>query len=138
MNTNTTSPTSADQSRTLTVRVGSPTGAFDRVADAFEAIDRDEEPELLYEVTLQREADLQRLLSPKNVGLLRAIAREEPDSIRDLARRVDRDIRQVHDNLTELETYGLVELEDAGRAKRPRVWYDDIEIEVPIAAERSV
>ena len=45
---------------------------------------------------------------------------------------VDRDIRQVHDTLRELETYGLVDLESNGRAKRPTVWYDHIEIEVPI------
>lgn len=127
---NTTEHTPTD--RTLTVRVASSDDAFDDVADRLAAIDRGEEPEPLYRVTFQREKDLQRLLSPKNIELLRTIARESPGSIRELARLVDRDIRQVHDNLRDLETYGLVDVEQAGRAKRPTVWYDDIEIEVPI------
>ena len=121
-----------DTKRTLTVRVGTPDEAFDRVEEQLAAIDEGREPEPLYEVVLQREEDLQRLLSPKNIELLRIIARDEPTSIRNLCRRADRDIRQVHDNLGELETLGLVEFEQSGRAKRPRVWYDDIEIEVSI------
>ena len=130
---NTTDTTDqTDTERTLTVRVGTPDEAFDRVEEQLAAIDEGREPEPLFEVVLQREDDLQRLLSPKNIELLRIIARDEPTSIRDLCRRVDRDIRQVHDNLDELETLGLVEFEQSGRAKRPRVWYDDIEIEVPI------
>lgn len=127
---NTTEHTATN--RTLTVRVASPDDAFDDVADQLAAIDRGEEPEPLSRVTFQRETDLQRLLSPKNIELLRTIARESPGSIRELARLVDRDIRQVHDNLRDLESYGLVEVEQAGRAKRPTVWYDDIEIEIPI------
>jgi predicted transcriptional regulator len=119
--------------RTLTVRVASPNDAFDEITQRFEALDRGDTPEPLYQVTFQREEDLQRLLSAKNIQLLRTIARESPESIRALARSVGRDIRQVHDNLQELEAYGLVDLEDTGRAKRPSVWYDEIEIEVPIA-----
>lgn len=132
MNRNTTKTPPTDRQRTLTVRVASPADAFDDVAERLEALDHGEEPEPLYRVTFQREEDLQRLLSPKNIELLRAIARESPESIRTLARHVERDIRQVHDNLRELETYGLVEFETVGRAKRPAVWYDEIEVEVPI------
>ncbi|MCH7660043.1 MAG: winged helix DNA-binding protein [Euryarchaeota archaeon] len=127
-------PTNTPTHRTLTVRVASPSDAFEDLTERFEALDRGEEIDPLYRVTFQREEDLQRLLSAKNIQLLRTIARESPDSIRALARGVGRDIRQVHDNLSELEAYGLVEIEDDGRAKRPSVWYDDIEINVPIAA----
>lgn len=132
MNAQTNTPTPTH--RTLTVRVASPSDAFDELEERFAALDRGEEIDPLYRVTFQREEDLQRLLSPKNIQLLRTIARESPDSIRALARGVDRDIRQVHDNLSELEAYGLVEIEDAGRSKRPSVWYTDIEINVPITA----
>lgn len=119
--------------RTLTVRVASPSDAFEKVSERFDALDRGKDIDPLYEITFQREEDLQRLLSAKNIQLLRSIARESPESIRALAREVGRDIRQVHDNLQELETYGLVEINDEGRSRRPSVWYDDIEIEVPIA-----
>jgi predicted transcriptional regulator len=133
---NATDHTDTDATRTLTVRVGSPADAFDGVADRLDALDRGEDPEPLCRVTFQREEDLGRLLSPKNIELLRTIARESPASIRELSRLVERDIRQVHDNLRELDAYGLVEFERNGRAKRPTIWYDDIEIDVPIAPGR--
>lgn len=120
--------------RTIRVRVDTPDNAFDRVEERLATIDAGETSEPLFEVVLRNEDDLQRLLSAKNVELLRVIARDEPESIRDLCRRVDRNIRQVHDALSRLEGMGLVEFEEAGRSKRPRVWYDDITIDVPIRA----
>ena len=133
MNTSESTDTT-ETDRTLRVRVDTPGNAFDRVEDRLAAIDAGETPEPLFEVVLQSEEDLQRLLSAKNIELLRVIAREEPGSIRDLCRRVDRDIRQVHDALSRLEEMGLVEFDESGRSKRPRVWYDDITIDVPIGA----
>ncbi|WP_254838642.1 hypothetical protein [Natronomonas marina] len=72
------------------------------------------------------------LTRPTTVELLRAVAREEPASIRETARLVDRDVRQVHDNLWELGQLGLVEFDRSGRAHRPVVDYDRIEIEVTL------
>jgi predicted transcriptional regulator len=63
---------------------------------------------------------------------LRTTASEKPDSVRDLARRVDRDIKNVSTALNELEELGLIEFETAGRAKRPVVWYDDIAVDIPL------
>ena len=119
--------------RTLTVRVGTPDDAFDAAEAQLAALEAGGEPESLYEVVLQREEDLQRVLTATNVQLLQTVAREEPQSIRAAARLVDRDVRQVHDNLSELERRGLVEFEQVGRAKKPTVWYDDISIELPVS-----
>jgi len=41
----------------------------------------------------------------------------------------------VLDNVNELEDYGLLRLEQEGRAKRPVVWYDELDIEVPLFDE---
>ncbi|WP_276248569.1 winged helix DNA-binding protein [Haladaptatus sp. YSMS36] len=123
--------------RTLTVRVGTPDDGFDKVEARLAALDAGDDSDPLYEVVLQREADLQRLLSANNVQLLQTIARREPQSIRELARFVDRDVRGVHDNLSELERLGLVEFVQEGRAKKPTVWYDDITIELPVAVSES-
>ncbi|SEP13742.1 Predicted transcriptional regulator [Halogranum amylolyticum] len=119
--------------RTLTVRVGTPDDAFDAVESQLAALEAGDEPEPLYEVVLQREEDLQRLLSAKNVQPLQTIAREEPQSIREAARLVNCDVRQVYDNLSELETLVSVEFEQVGRSKKPSVWYDNINIELPVA-----
>jgi predicted transcriptional regulator len=117
----------------LTVRVEPDEGFVDRSLEAMRALDRGETPDEEYHgVSLRDPHELSRLLSATNVELLRTIAREEPESIRELCRLVDRDIRQVSDNLAELEALGVVELQQNGRAKRPRFEYDEIEIRVPI------
>lgn len=80
-------------------------------------------------------ADLEtfgRIFRPTNLELLEAIVEHEPESIRALARIVDRNAPEVHGNVHELVDYGLVELEENGRAKRPVVWYDEIEADIPL------
>lgn len=119
----------------LTVRVAPSEQVFDELEERFAALDAGERPAPKHEVVLHRERDLNRVLSPKNVELLRTIAREQPASIRETARLVERDVRQVHDNLTELAQLNLIRFETDGRAKRPIVWYDDIDVELPIADE---
>jgi predicted transcriptional regulator len=63
---------------------------------------------------------------------IRAIVQHEPASIRETARLVERDVSQVHRNLVELEELHLIDLVDDGNAKRPVVWYDAIDIDLPL------
>ena len=80
-------------------------------------------------------AELSRLLSPKNLELLETISEHEPESIREAAELVDRDYKQVHRNLSELEDIGVIESEGggSGRAKKPKLVYDGLEIDIPFA-----
>ena len=72
------------------------------------------------------------LLTPQTVELLRTIAREQPASIRETARLVDRDIKNVHRELIRLGARDLVEFEEDGRARRPVLTYDTLAIELAI------
>lgn len=78
-------------------------------------------------------AELSRLLSPKNLELLEAIAEHEPESIREAAELVDRDYKQVYQNLSELDDIGVIEFEGggSGRPKKPILAYDGLEIDLP-------
>ena len=78
-------------------------------------------------------AELSRLLSPKNLELLEIIAEHDPESIRRTAEIVDRDYKQVHRNLSELEDVGVIEFDGSGsgRPKRPVLAYDGLEIDLP-------
>jgi predicted transcriptional regulator len=78
-------------------------------------------------------AELSRLLSPKNLQLLEVISEYEPESIRETAELVDRDYKQVHRNLSELEDIGVLNFDDggAGQAKKPKLAYDGLEIDIP-------
>jgi predicted transcriptional regulator len=100
--------------------------------NALAALDRGETPEPHFEVVYHDPADIHRVTRPRSIELLRAIVRHEPESIRETARLVDRDVSQVHHDLTELEALHLIELVDDGHAKRPIVWYETIDIDLPL------
>lgn len=78
-------------------------------------------------------AELSRLLSPKNLELLEAISEHQPESIREAAELVDRDYKQVHRNLSELEDIGVITFDGGGpgQAKKPELAYDGLEIDIP-------
>lgn len=118
--------------RTLHVRIGSSPDRSD-LEDRLAAIDAGEavepkEPTL----TLPDLETFGRVFRPVNLELLEAIAEHEPDSLRELARLVDRHPPEVNDNISELRDYGLVDLEEQGRAKRPTIPYDEIDVELPL------
>jgi len=119
--------------QTLHVQIKS-TGRSD-LEERLEAIDAgdDVEPD---EPTLSIE-DLEtfgRVFRSTNLELLEAIVEHEPESIRELARLVDRNPPEVLDNVNELADYGLIELEENGSANRPVVWYDEIDADLPLTA----
>ncbi len=68
-------------------------------------------------------AELSRLLSPKNLELLETISKHQPESIREAADLVERDYKQVHRNLSELEDIGVIEFKRADLVRqRNRNW----------------
>ncbi len=104
----------------------------EQITETLQAIDAGEAPEPYFECTFHDSDQLHQVTRPKNLELLRTIAREEPSGIRETARLVDRDVRQVHRNLRELEALGLLEFETVGQSKRPTVWYDTIAVDLPL------
>ncbi|WIV66363.1 transcriptional regulator [Natrialbaceae archaeon AArc-T1-2] len=76
--------------------------------------------------------DVERLMRTSNLELVEAIAEHEPESIRDAASVVGRDYREVHRNLEELESLGVVEFEISGRSKKPILRGDVDTIDVSI------
>lgn len=111
---------------------------LDRVTETLDALDQGESPEPYFERVYNDVENLHRVTRPKNLELLRTIARNSPASIRETARLVGRDVRQVHDNLEELEQLGLVRFEADGRSKRPVVWYDEIAVELELDSDEGV
>ena len=119
---------------TLIVTVESIGEVQHRTAEAFEEALSDDSSttdaprRLSFETTDQ----LAQVFTPRAIDLLQVIAQDEPASIREAARLVNRDIKQVSANLERLEEYSVVEFEDEGRAKRPVVAYDEIDIQLPL------
>ncbi|EMA47779.1 HVO_A0114 family putative DNA-binding protein [Halococcus salifodinae] len=63
--------------------------------------------------------EVERLMRRSNLELVEAIATEQPSSIRATAAAVDRDYSDVHRNLNELESLGVVEFVSEGASKKP-------------------
>ncbi|WP_276279227.1 transcriptional regulator [Halorussus caseinilyticus] len=118
----------------LKITVGERDRLRDRTRRRIEAAEEDVSLDDVQPVlNFESYADLSRLLSQKNLELLEAIAEHEPDSIREAAKIVSRDYKQVHRNLSELEDIGVLEFEGGGRGrpKKPMLAYDGLEIDLP-------
>jgi predicted transcriptional regulator len=76
--------------------------------------------------------DLVDSLTPLRLELVRAIAEHAPESMREAARLVDRDVSDVHSDLKHLETLGILEFEEGGPggAMQPVVPFDRIEMHI--------
>ncbi len=122
---------------TLIVRIGEDDRTRQETREWIAAAERGEDIEPNRVLNIEREEDVARILSAVNLELLRTIARKEPASIRETAELVDRDVTDVHGNLTKLETLGLIEFEQDGRAKRPVVPYDDIQLDIDLSGDND-
>ncbi|GAB3691526.1 hypothetical protein GCM10028857_29000 [Salinarchaeum chitinilyticum] len=104
-----------------------------------EAGERDESIEQDARFVLNFEAfdEVDRLVRTSNLELVEAIATEHPESIRETAEVVERDYRDVHRNLEELESLGVVEFETEGQRKRPVLRGGAENVRLSIAFPRS-
>ena len=86
--------------------------------------------------------DLVANLTPLRLTLLEAIAEHEPQSMREAARLVDRDVSDVHSDLKQLEVLGMLDLEAGGPAGaiQPVVPFDRIEMQIdyPLVSDRDL
>lgn len=77
------------------------------------------EQEVRFILNFEEFDDIDQLMRTSNLELIEAIVSDHPESIRELAAVVDRDYREVHRNLSELEALGVIEYEEDGSRKRP-------------------
>lgn len=116
---------------TLVVTVSSSEEFHDDVRSALQALDRGENIDSAPTITFGSYDDLMDTLTARALDLVEAVRREEPGSINEAARVVDRDVKNVHEELGRLARLGIVYFEEDGRSKRPVVWFDELVIELP-------
>lgn len=88
-------------------------------------------------VNFEDPARLRKLLTERRMEILESLLSERPKSIRDLAQRLDRGIKEVNNDVNLLADYGIIYFEQDGRAKIPYVPYDRIRLEIELAARRG-
>jgi predicted transcriptional regulator len=88
-------------------------------------------------INFEEPAQLRALLTERRLQLIEQLLAERPASIRDLAATLDRGVKEVNEDVHLLVDYGIVSLEQDGRAKVPFVPYERIRIEIELAGADS-
>lgn len=68
-----------------------------------------------------RELDMLECLTQKRIEILRAIANSQPDSIRALSRILDRNVKNVFEDLLLLKKHKFISFQEEGKSKKPVV-----------------
>ena len=120
---------------TLVVTVNSSGEFHDDVTDAIETLERGDAADATPTLAFASYDDLMATLTPRVLDLIEAVRREEPASINETARVVDRDVKNVHEELGRLARLGIIFFEEDGQRKRPVVWFDELVINLPFDPE---
>lgn len=120
---------------TLVVTVSSSGEFHDDVRSAIQALEGGESVDSTPTISVGSYDELMETLTPRVLDLIEAIRREKPGSINETARVVDRDVKNVHEELSRLAQLGIIYFEEEAQSKRPVVWFDELVIELPFEPE---
>jgi len=120
---------------TLVVTVKSSDEFHDDVTDDIASLEQSDAVDAAPALSFTSYDDLMETLTPRVLELIEAIRREEPSSINETARVVDRDVKNVHEELSRLAQLGIIWFEEDGQSKRPIVWFDELVINLPFDPE---
>lgn len=115
--------------KTLTVRIESLRDSAKAVIDA--AVER--VPEKSAGLSFSSYEDMHRILAPKRIEIVRAMAGQDVIAYREVARRVGRDFKGVHTDLTALANAGVIDRVEGGVIFP----YDTIHVEFDIHADAA-
>jgi len=101
----------------MTVHVGSARDMGRRFSEAFARASSGEDFEERHITFLSLE-EMMSALTPKRLEVLRCLHRENVSSIKALALMLGRDYKRVHEDVTTLESAGLI-VRDVGRLRAP-------------------
>lgn len=110
----------------LVVTIGGGEEVYEEGLEAIQQLERGESIEKPTTVTFANEKQLGEVFNERTYTLLRVIREDEPNSIRETARLVGRDVKNVHEELTRLEVLGVIRFDEDGQSKQPVFPYDDL------------
>lgn len=118
--------------KTFSVRIQKFDDALAETARVWKAAEKGKKQKPSTGIGFASYEDMHRILTPKRLDIVRALAGNEPMSIREVARRVGRDFKGVHTDVVALANAGVIDRTEEG-VSFP---YDRIhfEFDVPAAA----
>ena len=125
-----------NEATTLVVTVETGDQFYEEVTTNLERLEQNESPDSpTPTLSFRSYDDLLGTFTPTTLDLIAAIRRDKPGSINEAARMVDRDVKNVHGQLTRLESLGVIYFAEEGQSKRPVVWFDDLVIDIDVTDE---
>lgn len=122
-------------SETLLVTVESSDEASRAGLDEIRTLERGESVKQPDTISFPSTESLFETFTPRTMALLETIAEHRPASIRETARLVERDVKNVHTELSALARLGVIRFEEEGRSKRPVFPYRRLHLDVEFATE---
>ena len=122
---------------TLVVTVASSEKFHDDVTSALEALEGSDAVDSTPTLSFTSYDDLMQTVTPRVLDLIETVRQQKPASINETARVVDRDVKNVHEELTRLAQLGIIFFEKDGQSKRPVVWFDELVINLPFGPETN-
>ncbi len=121
--------------RSIEIRVLSLEAAGREIVDAWQKAECDVAPaEPRETLSFESIEAMQRTLTPNRWELLRTLQAEGPMGVRELARRLKRDVKNAHTDLAKLKELGLVEDAEGGGVWVP---FDEIRAEFTVRREAA-
>jgi len=108
---------------------------FKEVKEVVRKIEQNEKIKKHEEISFDDIDTLRKILTDGRIKVLKGIKKYNPQSIYELAKILDRDIKNTFDDVQFLAEMGLIELKKTknGREKTtPKVGYDNILVEIPV------
>ncbi len=122
--------------RNVTIRIGGLKSAFREAAEVIEKVKRGEKVTPKRSIGFENIDTLRKVLTQKRLELLKVIREKSPDSIYELAKMVNRDLKSVATDVKVLKDYWLISLEKSkkGRSRvKPEIEFDKLNIEIALA-----
>ena len=135
MTTNNEDPAPGDLSYPDTLRITIQSGE-DAFADALTAAGvAESDGETPAVVSFETTEGVRRLLTDRRLDVMRSLMTAPADSISALAERLGRNYSTVHEDVSILAEYGIVQFRESGGSKAPFVPYESIEFDVTVRAD---
>lgn len=116
--------------KTFSIRIQSLDNALAETASVWKDAERGRKVKPSTGIGFASYADLHRVLTPKRLEIVRTLVGQGPLSIREVARRVDRDFKGVHSDVVALTNAGVIDRADDGISFP----YDRIHFEFDVSA----
>jgi predicted transcriptional regulator len=106
--------------------------ALQEAAEGFERISQGKRVKKKTALYFSNIKDLRKVLTEKRLELLKTVKDRKPSSIYELARMVDRDLKNVLQDVGYLHDIGMIDITETEDKKVPTVGYDVLTLEVAI------